>query len=515
MKKTYIIAGVIFVLLLSLFIFQQINLTTADIGRHIMNGKLFINAEQFGVSRSALLHTNFFSYTYPNASFVNHHWGSGILTFLVYSVTGFGGLSLLYGGFIILAMLLLFFVWRKELSLLISFPIVLFLIPLIAERTEVRPEGMSYFFLASILTLLFLYISNRLQKKWLWLIPVISLIWVNTHIYFIFAPFLVGVFLVETFLRKDFEKAKTLLMILVVSSLVLCINPYGIIGVFYPFTMFRNYGYLIVENQSIPFLTNLHIVNPNFLWWKIATAFFVILSGIVFWKDKLKFPIALFLTTLAFAVLSFLGIRHLTAYGLTLMPTLLFYGYVLYKEPINSTTKSLHTILSTTISTIILISIFIFFGSRLPWNTYWGIGLQPGVNASADFVKSTNISGPIFSNYDIGGYLIFHMYPKEKVFVDNRPESYPTNFFQKEYIPMQEDDSVWSVELKKWNFNTIWFYKNDLTPWAQQFLIARVKDPTWAPVFVDNYTIIFLRRNDKNAEIIKEYELPQSMFFVN
>jgi len=269
-----------------------------------------------------------------------------------------------------------------------------------------------------------------------------------------------------------------------------------------------------VENQSISFLTNLHINNPNFLWWKIASIIFITSSLFVFWKYRPKFPIALFCIASVFAVLSFLGIRHLTAYGLILIPTFLCYGYILYKKPENEKALLTHTISSIVVSVLIFISIFIQFNTRLPWNTYWGIGLQPNVNVGARFVKTLNISGLIFSNYDIGGYIIFHMYPQEKVFVDNRPEAYPVGFFQQEYIPMQESELVWNTELVKWNFNTIWFYRNDLTPWAQKFLITRIEDPLWAPVFVDDYSIIFLRRVEKNAKVIEQYELPKSMFTV-
>ncbi len=49
---------------------------------------------------------------------------------------------------------------------------------------------------------------------------------------------------------------------------------------------------------------------------------------------------------------------------------------------------------------------------------------------------------------------------------------------------------------------------------AQPFLIRRVFDPAWAPVFVDDTTIILLKRNEINASIIEKYELPQSVFKV-
>jgi hypothetical protein len=134
----------------------------------------------------------------------------------------------------------------------------------------------------------------------------------------------------------------------------------------------------------------------------------------------------------------------------------------------------------------------------------------PGVNASAEFFKEQNIKGPIFNDYDIGGYLIFNLYP-EKVFVDNRPEAYTVDFFEN-YKLMQTDSLKWKEMDEKYQFNSIFFSHRDYTPWAQAFLISRIQDSTWAPVFVDGYNIIFLKRNEQNKEIITKYEIPKSRF---
>lgn len=505
----YICFCIIF--LLSLFVFQKINLTAADLGRHIMNGKLFMQADSLNISREALLHTNFFSFTNPDFSFVNHHWGSGILFYLIFSVFGFGGLSFLYGACVLFSAIILYYIFRS-IHFFISFPIMLFLIPLIGERTEVRPEGFSYLFISIILALLYLYSANQISKKWLYFIPAISLLFVNMHIYFIFAPFLIGMFLLQTLVQKDFAKSKNLAIILGLSTAALFLNPYGWYGVIYPFIILQNYGYLIVDNQSILFLMKLAINNPNFLWWKISTGFLIFASFLMLIKHRNKFPLALFGISSAFAVLSFFEIRHLTLYGLTLIPLFLYYASISYVKPNKKEKLEIHIAWSVVICLVLSIFIIIHFNSRLPWNTNWGIGLSPEVNKSADFFKKENIVGPIFSNYDIGGYLIFHLYPKEKVFVDNRPETYPVNFLQNEYIQMQNDEIVWNTELAKWNFNAIYFNRNDLTPWAQKFLITKISDPLWAPVFVDDYTIIFVKRNEKNDDIIKKYELPKNMF---
>src|SRR3989338_3902473 len=114
MNRLYFIASIFFIFFFSLFVFQQINLTTADLGRHIVNGQLFINAENLNISREALLNTNFFSFTNPDFPFINHHWGSGILFYFIFSIFGFAGLSLLYGGLIILSGLILFYLWRNK-----------------------------------------------------------------------------------------------------------------------------------------------------------------------------------------------------------------------------------------------------------------------------------------------------------------------------------------------------------------------------------------------------------------
>ena len=79
---------------------------------------------------------------------------------------------------------------------------------------------------------------------------------------------------------------------------------------------------------------------------------------------------------------------------------------------------------------------------------------------------------------------------------------------------MQENEETWQFYDKKYNFNAIVFGYHDLTPWAQNFLIKRINDSSWAPVFVDNYIIIFLKRNALNKDIILKYELPKEIFNV-
>jgi hypothetical protein len=46
-----------------------------------------------------------------------------------------------------------------------------------------------------------------------------------------------------------------------------------------------------------------------------------------------------------------------------------------------------------------------------------GLGIEnEKMNNSAYYFRRNNLSGPIMNNMNIGSYLIFHLFPKEKVF---------------------------------------------------------------------------------------------------
>jgi len=158
------------------------------------------------------------------------------------------------------------------------------------------------------------------------------------------------------------------------------------------------------------------------------------------------------------------------------------------------------------------LAIILKIPSYFPYWHYFGFGLEPKNSLSAEFFLENKIQGPILNNYDIGSYLIFYLFPKYRVFVDNRPEAYSSDFFQKIYIPMQESENEWQKQDKIYNFNAIFFFRNDATPWGQNFLISRINDSTWAPIFVDQYTIIFLKKTSQNQKIIEKFEIPKEFF---
>ena len=136
-----------------------------------------------------------------------------------------------------------------------------------------------------------------------------------------------------------------------------------------------------------------------------------------------------------------------------------------------------------------------------------GLSVPNGLERAVDFVKQNKIEGPIFNNFDIGGYLIWQLYPQEKVFVDNRPEAYSVKFFNETYKPMQEDKKKWLEFSEKYGINFIFFGHTDTTPWGQDFLSSIVKNKDWRIVYVNEDAIILVKNNNKNSEIISKFSI--------
>lgn len=504
---------------LAVFLARPINPVTADIGRHITNGELLLG----GVTR--VLTENFYSFTEPTHPFVNHHWGAGVLFHWVYSALGYSGLSVLNIGLMMGAIWLLVTASsnHKDRNLFLI-PIFL-LAPLLAYRTEVRPEGFSYLFLAIFYYVIAKWRNGLIKTTYAaGLLAVVQLIWVNTHIYFVFGLATVAAFGIEALVSGNKAQAKQFFMLMGLLTAVSMINPFLLNGLLAPFLIFKEYGYRVAENQSVFFMYD-RFGNPHYLHF---LALVLLLPLLVFflwrwqhWKNNL----ALILITTAFAVLGMKAVRGITLFVLmdiVLLGVVLASWAARQRESVSSMIQKFATGGAMALALALLLVSDVYFAPRLTYAANEkgrtvkrhinGLGAYPGTDAAARFFIDQKLSGPIFNNYDIGGYLIQHLHNREKVFVDNRPEAYSVAFFDSIYGPMQRDEAVWQAMLLKYNFNTIFFYRLDETEHAQPFLIRRMQDPEWVPVFVDAQTIIVVRNTASNAQVIERFGISREVF---
>ncbi len=454
-------------LLLLFFIFSILFRTDLsfdqDLGRHLKLGEIIVKTHQ-------VPKTNLFSYTNPDFPFINTHWLFEVVAYGFSKTLGLQAfLFLKVIIFLISIWLILKLISKQNQTLLLPIGFIFFHV--LRERLELRPEIFSFLF-----TVLTYFILEKKQKL-IWLLPNLQLVWINTHIYFFVGLLLQAIFLVHT-------RQKILGIIFILSVLISLINPHGLTGLLYPLNVSKNYGYTIVENQTMFFLESIQFKNPNFLFVKLS------LGIIVLSLLRRQFIIKNILLTLSGVVLALMNVRSFPYLVFLSLPAILQnFGSI---KP-NILTKSIGVIFA---GLLIFESLFYFSGEYYRTKDpryHVELKFNENVKGAMDFVLANNLPGPIFNNFDIGSYIIYRGYPKYQVFVDGRPEAYPKEFFQNTYIPMQSDYEKFKKEEQKWGFKTIIFSRTDQTPWGQTFLQNIVKDAEWKLVFIDDFMIILSR----------------------
>ena len=515
----------IFVLLGS-FLIHNFDSIGQDIGRHLKVGEIIWQTKE-------VPKTNLFSFTEPDFPFINHHWLSEVMFFGIFSAVGFTGLILVKAVLALASFVLLFFIakrYAKFWPLIISFLLSIFIF---IQRTEVRPEVFSFVILSFFLFALFRakYDSVRTNGSqgdptsngtYLWFLPVLELFWVNLHIYFFIGPFLISAFLIDRVIVKDYSHIKKTITVLLLTLAATLINPNGIQGALLPFTVLNEYGYSIVENQTLSFLADFFSFNLPIFIFKVSVA--VLTVSLILTAKKTKHRIFEIIISTFFIYAGFKMLRNLPLYALASFPVMAILLTDVFKTfGAKLTTSNVHwtfdvrkradKIFKMAVA-VFLVFMIIFVTSNSFYKKTsslkeFGFSVPNGLELAVDFVEDNKIEGPMFNNFDVGGYLIWRLYPEEKVFVDNRPEAYSVKFFEEIYKPMQERKEKWTEFSEKYGINFIFFGHADATPWGQDFVGDIVKDPNWKIVYINGDSIILVKNNKINSGIISRFAITE------
>lgn len=472
-----------------------------DLGRHLKLGEIITQT-------NSVPKINLFSYTHSDFPFINTHYLFEWLIFWANQLIGLQGLLLLKIAIVLLAIWLTLQIIPKQ-HYPILLPVGFIMLHVLRERTDLRPEIFSFLF--TTLTY-FLLTKFEATSRLLWLLPlpIIQLLWVNSHIYFPLGLVLQGIFLLQItyhYLRSHSSsgKLKLLIFIFMLSTLASLANPHGLTGFLYPLNVTKNYGYTIVENQSMFLLESINFHNPNFLFVKLS-ATIIALSIVTSWirKNPSFKSIALSLLGIGLAILHVRSFPYIAL--ISLPATLANFGPMTWTYTYKWMSWGAGGFL-------ILESLLYLNGSYYKHNdSQYQISLKfvSHGERALNFVKEHQLPGPIFNNFDIGSYIIYRAYPRLQVFVDGRPEAFPVQFFTQTYIPIQYDHEKFKQLDQQAGFQTIIFSHTDQTPWGKAFLREVVKDQDWKLVFIDDFMVVLIKNTlaqEKNLTAINLNQL--------
>lgn len=482
----------VLILLFALLFISQINtIADADLFCHFKTGEYILKNLNIPA-------VDIFSYTLGNQPWIDHEWLFQVLSYLIFAEFSWLGINILKAIIISLCFLILiFFIYSRYKKLIYAVLFTVLSVLAFGYRSFPRPEIFS-----CLLACLFFCILE--DEKRLYILPVLQILWVNLHGYFILGPVLIFLYCMGELISGNAAKAKKLGIVLGAAGLACFINPYFYKGVLYPIKILIDA--FIGQNASGQDIYELRMpVNASFggfiFFWVLA-----ILSSITFLINLRKARMPHILIFLGSFTASYLAIRN--------MPVFIFIAMPLAAINLNEArlTNGIIEKRYYIISMLIILAAVYFFIS----NKYYIFIRQFSrkteskildtvmPSRACDFLEDNHIKGRIFNSINFGHYIAYRFYPEKRIFIDVRTDLYKEDFYQS-YRRAQNYPEEWKRIQKKYNFNIA--FLRHLAVGNERLLEYLYNNKEWATVYYDESSVIFLHNSIDNKEAIKRFRI--------
>ncbi len=473
-------------------VFCSPGFTDPDFYWHLKTGELIAQTGAIPV-------TDPYSFTYGGQAWVAHEWLTELIFHAIERAGGFDALRGLPALAAAANFLLLYAIARrltgKESSAALA--TLLFFIPMVPSFT-LRPQIFTYlcftFFLLALVDVKYLR-STRL----LWWLPALMLLWVNLHGAYMLGFALLGVFiateagnrwLFPVRQSRGTQRLGLLCGVSLVAVLAALLNPQGVRMLLYPFetvAMEASRG-LIAEWHSPDF----HDLLPRV---SLLGIFAYVLAAIY---ARRKPDLTEVVLPLLLIVAGLSAWRHLPLMSIVLLTFFcamlrqLRPSELLLRRWTASRRKSVHAgqqvtrAQAGTIHLLLLVAVVIAAANGALRTEHAGQTSKFVARGAADHVLTHGLSGRLLNDYDLGGYLIYRLWPTHKVFIDGRADLYGDDFL-KAYFRLDKGHEGWEKMIDEQGIDIVIYARAAALP---QLLLASGR---FTQVYGDAHHLVLVR----------------------
>ena len=375
-------------------------------------------------------------------SWISHEW---LTEAIMYKLTPVGCLIIMLVIFLLLYILMAKNL-RVKLNKVFDYKLLyLLLMTVFFKVCGPRPYVISLLFFAYLVYALFTYVDHEQNRKLLYSIPILQLLWVNLHggsssLAYIF---LIGVLLCHIFLKLirfkipridnvllSSNQFKNISLVLLLTIIATCINPFGIKMLLYPFTNMSDSNMInyILEWESPSF--------HGYLGLYIFIMIVAPLFNLMLYKKDMKLHELAF--QLLFLYMALKSQRFVGMYGIYSTWTIGKYFFVtdnIYdtmKKPFIKYTK----IIYPSFITILIVILMIVGYNQFKVINNIGIIDNDGFYSDDAVLKLIELKpGRLYNDYSQGGYLLYKL-DQYNALEDIKVFSYGLgDVFSKEILP--------------------------------------------------------------------------------
>lgn len=483
--------------------------------------------------------TDIFSYTFANQNWVNIKWGYEVIIALITHVFSIEFIPLFQAVLLIILTWLLLrltfiplnHVWQRLLSLLVIYVVL----AASSYRFTGRPEVISHVF-----AIAFVYIihQSNSNKKLLYLLPLLQIVWTNTHEAFGLGLVICIVYTAAAWLQWFWLKNKSatnkpivITLITLLCTVAVAINPYGVTMLAKPFNIFGQ----LDSNKFTYELANY----KQYYYWQTSTYVtlallcITILGMIVFFirlpKNKKvetllqNIPLGHLLMLLAMVWLAKDAYRNVVFLNLILTPFITFALVQLLTPAFDKFNQTKLNIAIGAVCVFVALILYISIVQNglyrfLKTNDKYGLALPSEQNPVdvATFLAKYNLQKQVlYTDYISSSYLIYKLQPHYKSFVDLRDlDVFPDSFI---YRNAEIHSNYGSFKTAENNYK---FYGAVvLNTQFENLLNGLYNDSTYYLAYFDPLMSVFLKTTFLNkipkAAAITNHSIANSGFVAN
>jgi tetratricopeptide (TPR) repeat protein len=447
--------------------------------------------EQF-LRTGHVLHRNLFSFTFPDAAYLDPAWLFDVAAAGLFRVGGFVGIALAKTAVVLLVAFAAYRLCRRRGASDVATALVLG--PgfwCVRERLVERPHIFSLLGEVAVLRLI-----ADVDRRRVWLVIPIVALWANLHAGAFLGPLLVFSASVGAFLDGERPRGRRLLVAASISTAALLATPVGV-------------G--IVRYLSFHVgIFDLHPVDEfRALTWRSDAPFVLFATGALLvlaiprrtaWQER--FP-ALGLVSLALWHVRF-SADAMVVLAIAALPAL---------------SAILDRLAKARLARALLVVAFFAaaFAPRIAESSRGGRFLALGLDASTlpldaiRFVEEHGLRERMYNDFETGAYLLWQGYPRYRVFVDPRLPAYPAAFHRL----LGRTDFHTEFGREEWTRAMAGLdVESALLDYAGINRRVAFWDPeTWALVFRAKDSRVFVRRLSKWKDLIARFEIPATFDF--
>jgi hypothetical protein len=458
-----------------------------------------LQAGRVTLEQSHILQTDRFSHTRYGSPWVNHSWLSQVILYWLFDRFSYAGLGLLMGALVTAAFAFVYL--QTEGSVFTRAFILVAAAATSAVIWSARPQLFSFLLTAVVAYLLYLFKWRGVNR--LWLLPPLFALWVNLHAgyalgFMVLAAFVAGeVFnrLLEPLIPADdpiidWQAILWVLAIAVLSALFLVINPNTTrMWTYYLETVRIDVLQDFIQEWRSP---DFHLLRMQpFIWLVLGT-----MAAMGFSSRRVDGTDLALMSGFAYAGL--LAARNIAPFALVAAPVLSRHVTAIasrswqtgtegipgnrLRKPVTSAQAAINWTML-----VLVVALAVVKTWQPLQTTFNEARLQETLPAGAvAWIEEHQPEGKMFNHYNWGGYLIWHLWPDYRVFVDGRTDLYGNDFLR-QYLRVQSVRPGFAQVLEAQDVDWV------LVPSAGALSTQLACRAEWSEAYRDDVAIIWIR----------------------